>query len=181
MQAMSSSAPRRISLALVLALTACEDDELQCDAAPEADGTATFEGKPHTFDDAYATIYMAGPHGDPCVKRVSVTASGETGSLRVSLSRPQGGGPLAVSGIGFGGPYSAEDYGLWPEDLAKFNASFEIDERSDSCAQASLTFAGSNGRMYLEASEDFGPYSLKDVQLAVSGTMAIEWSDGACE
>ena len=36
-------------------------------------------------------------------------------------------------------------------------------------------------RMYREASEDWGPYMLTNVDLSVSGTYAIKWQDAACE
>jgi hypothetical protein len=172
---------RRLSIALASALAACDSGTLQCDETPELGGTATFEGDSHTFDHGQATIYMAGTREDPCIDAVSVTAKGEAGAVQVYMSAPEGGGPLALSVINFGEPYIPEKYGLWNEDISKFSATFELEERNDDCARGSLTVTGTDGRMFLAGSEDWGPYMLTDVDLTMSGTWSIEWRDQACE
>jgi hypothetical protein len=160
----------------------CDDGEqLECDGAPQVEIAATFEGQSHAFDEGTAIVYMAGTAEDPCIDFVTVNATGQNGAIGVVLSPPEGGGPLEVTSVGFGGPYSSEDYGVYPEDLPKFNATFELEDSSDDCAQASVSVTGSNARMYLSASEDWGPYMLTNVDLSVSGTYSVEWRDAACE
>jgi hypothetical protein len=195
MQGVPAPSPRVIrrvspSIALALVLAPClgcdngignGGGQLECSDAPEIEAAATFEARAHAFDEGKATIYMAGTAEDPCIDFVEVTAKGQDGAIQVYLNPPEGGGPLEVTGVNFGGPLSPEDYGLYPEDLGKFNATFNLEESNDDCAQASLEVTGSNARMYLAASEDWGPYMLTNVSLSVSGTYAIEWQDAACE
>lgn len=172
------------SIALALALApclGCDGGGLECDAAPDIAVAATFEGQSHAFDDGSAVVYMAGTAEDPCIDFVVVNATGQNGAIEVVLGPPEGGGPLEVTRVGFGGPLSPGDYGVYPEDITKFSATFDLEEHSEDCAQASVEVTGSNARMYLEGSEDWGPYMLTNVNLSVSGTYSIEWQDAACE
>lgn len=194
MQGVPASSPRvirRVSPSIALALVlgsslGCDNvggggGQLECSDAPEIEVAATFDGRAHVFDEGRANIYMAGTAKDPCIDYVVVTAKGQDGAIEVFLRPPEGGGPLEVTSVGFGGPFSPEDYGLYPEDLGKFNAALNLEQSNDDCAQASLEVTGSDARMYLAASEDWGPYMLTNVSLSVSGTYAIEWQDAACE
>jgi hypothetical protein len=194
MQAMPPSGPRVIrrvspSIALALVLAPClgcdngVGGQLECGEAPEMEVAATFENRSHAFDQGSATIYMAGTAEDPCIDYVEVFAKSQGGSLTVLLSPPEGGGPMEVVRVGFVDFSSTGgDYGLYLEDYTKFSAAFELERQSEDCAEASVEVTGTNARMFLEASEDWGPYMLTNVNLAVSGTYAIEWQeDAACD
>jgi hypothetical protein len=168
-----------IALALVLAPgLGCDDGRLECGEAPEIAVAATFEGQSHAFDEGSATIYMAGTVEDPCIDFVEVFAKkSQGGSLTVLLSPPEGGGPMEVVSVDFSS--TDGDYGLYLEDYTKFSATFELERQSEDCAEASAEVTGSDARMFLEASEDWGPYMLTNVNVAVSGTYAIEWQEDA--
>jgi hypothetical protein len=193
-------APRALScLTLALALAACEggagegegegsesgdtaSSSLDCDEAPVITGAATFEGQAESFDNGSVVFYMNGTPEQPCINFVEVTVKGETAAMELFLSPPEGGGsPLELTGVNFGGPVSPGDYGVYPEDIPKFTADVELGEMGESCTAASFEVTGTDARMYLSGSEDWGPYMLTDVGLSVSGPWSIEWLDGACQ
>jgi hypothetical protein len=159
----------------------CDDEPAcpGCDDPLELAGTATFDGESHAFDDGVGIIYMAGTAANPCIDLVLVGGRSDSAAFDVYLAPPEGGGPLEVTSVGFGGAYSPEDYGLYNEDITNFDGTFELEGNDEDSASASLTVTG-GGRMYLSASEDFGPYMLTDVDVSVTGGWTIEWVE-ACD
>lgn len=168
-------------LALALTAAACETKTLECDAhSLDATGAATFEGESHTFNDGSGSLRLAGSRKHPCLISATFYPEGSSAGMQVSLSPAQDGEPLHVSYVGFGGPVSPMDYGLYPDDEPEFDASFELGDADDDCAEAEASVSADSARMYLTDSEDFGPYSLTDVSISVSGTWYVTWVEDAC-
>ncbi|MCA9698336.1 MAG: hypothetical protein KC431_12480 [Myxococcales bacterium] len=156
---------------------------LECSADPQPEligGVATYEGDMVVFTEVLGEIILRGPEDDPCIDSVSITARNDEVALSLGID-VHGDGSYDFSYAGFGGRFTPDEYGLYPEDEGKFVASWTVEELRDGCALASAGVVGTGGRMYLSGSEDWGPYTLDDVNVSVSGEFETNWYEGTCD
>jgi len=163
----------RLLLTLPLLSVGCDPsiEDLPCDSVELVEGSYTFEGSQHQASDVSLHQYVfGGTPDDPCLKNLELaTGSGS------QLSVHGGAGDSSASSS-----LSLDGYGVWVEDREKLRAHVYIESASSSCVDTRVRVVGQGMRMYVDGSEDWGPYDLSSFSLTVDLRQPARWDAGGC-